>query len=210
MKINFLITRLKCLLNSWKALLLYSFGNENRAIIEFENCLRLDPKNGPNLKTLGTILINKGEYLEGISKLEESLKYLPSNDKSMPEALAYTAYAYFKLDRLEESLNLYQRAIECWIKDGDFKKKDLLYALGRIYLQREQYVEAKDVFLEGLKLDDKEADIHFGIGISYFEIDQKDESLHHLEKAAMLKPSLRNNETLKKLKKEIESNITIH
>lgn len=195
---------------SWKALWNYSFGDEDAAIIGFENCLKLDPTNGPNLHTLGKILIKKGRDQEGLLKLEQAVGYYSANNKSLPEAFAYIAYAYFNLNRLDESLEYYQRAIERWVKDGDFKKTDLLYAVGRICLQKGEYVKAQNFFLQGLKLDEKDANIHFGLGISYFEKGEKEESLYHLEKATEIDPSLRNDTTLNKIKKEIESNISIH
>jgi len=58
--IGFDANRFKVLLKSWKALFLYSFADQEKAIKEFERCLHLDPKNGLNLKTLGKILIDKG------------------------------------------------------------------------------------------------------------------------------------------------------
>ena len=210
MKINFIINRLKGILRSWKALWLYTFGDDEKAIIEFESCLRLDPKNGPNLKALGTLLIRKGRYQEGISKLKEALKYFPDNEKSVPEALAYIAYAFFELDRLDEAFSFYRKALSCWREDGDFKKTDLFYTIGRIYLQKKDYIAAKDIFLEGMKLNDKEANIHFGLGLSYYEIGQIEDSLYHLKIAIELDPSLKDNETMKKLQNKIEPNITVH
>ena len=205
-----LLVRIKILFKSWKTLWRYAFGDEDIAISELEECIKLDPKNAPNLSTLGKIFINKEKYQDGLQRLEDALKYYPKKDKSIPEIHAYIAYAHFKLDRLDDSLRFYKRALEDWVKDGDFKKNDLFYAIGRIYLQKKQYGEAEDAFIEGLQLDENDANAHVGLGISCFEKGKKEESLNHLEKALGLDPTLAENETVVKLKRELRDNITLH
>lgn len=204
------INRLKCLFMSWKAICLHAFGNEEKAIFEFERCLGIDPKNGPNLRTLGTILINTGSYLEGAEKLIEALKYLPPSDRSVPDAYAYAGYAYSKLDRLDEAISFYRKAISSWVKDGDFKKVDLIYNLGRIYLQKRSYLEAAEVFESGIELENKEARMHFGLGIACFELGQEGDCLRHLGIAVELAPTLKEDETMKHIYRLLGHQISVH
>ena len=159
---------------------------------------------------MGSILVKSGRYGDGLSYLESALEHLSIKNKSRPEIFAYIAYAQFSMGRSYESLENYQQAIDNWIKDGDFKKSELLYNLGRIYLQKNDISKAQSAFLQGLKLDEKDSNIHFGLGISYYEQDNKEESLYHLERAIELDPSLRNDSTLNKIKKEVEKYISIH
>jgi tetratricopeptide (TPR) repeat protein len=209
MKPIFNINRWKSLLKGWKALLLYAFGDEDVALHEFEKCLELDPRNGPNLVTLGKILVSKGNYLGGLEKLEEALKYSKGNSQ-FPEMFAYIAHCYYKLNRMEAALSFYEKAIDTWRRDGDFKKADLLYGLGRIYLQQKKYDKAIDTFNKGLSPQTKEALLHFGLGVAYFEIGRKEDGMYHLEIAKGLDPKFRNNETIQILLKELGSSIPIH
>lgn len=193
------ISRWKALLKSWKALLLYAFDYKEKAIVEFEECLRLEPQNALNLRTLGTILINKGDYTKGIENLKKTLQYLPSYDKSLPETYAYVAYGYSELNRLGDAISYYQKAINSWVKDGEFKRIDLYYNLGRIYLQKGNYPEAISTFKNGIDFENADARAHFGLGIAYYEIGHEESSLQHFEKAIRLDPSLKDDETMRKL-----------
>ncbi len=210
MKPVFDIDRWKSFLRSWKALALYAFGDEDKAVYELRSCLRLDPENGLNLRTLGKILVSKGDYSEGLEKLKEALRYLRPNDKSVPEVFAYIGYCYYELKELDAAAHFHEKAINSWVKDGDLKKADLLYSLGRIYLRQKSYREAVDVLEQGLALKGKEPLFHFGLGVAYYEIGQKEESLHHLETASRLDPQYRNNETMQRLVEDLEGKISIH
>ena len=170
MKRHNLISRCTLLLKSSKALFTYAVGDEEKAVRQFEECIRLDPKNGLNLRTLGKILVGKGRYVEGLEKLKEALKHLKSNDKVVPELCAYIGYCYSELDRLDESIQFYKKAIDSWARDGEFKKRDLYYGLGRLYLRQRKYEEAIDTFKNGLDLEKEPALMHFGLGIAYYEV----------------------------------------
>lgn len=209
MKPFFDINRWKSLLKSWKALFIYAFGDEDRALHEFENCLKLDPKNGSNLVTLGKILVSKENYSEGLERLEEALKYLKDN-KSLPEVFAYIAYSYYNLRRLEDAVLFYRKAIDTWIKDSDFKKTDLFYGLGRIYLKQNKYEDAIRVFKKGLNLQNKEPLIYFGLGVAYYETGQEEDSKYYLDFAKSLDPKLKDNEAMRILINELGSSIPIH
>ena len=208
-KHNF-ISRCTLLLKSWKALFVYAFGDEEKAVRQFEECIRLDPENGLNLRTLGKILIGKGRYVEGLEKVKEALKHLKSNDKLVPEVHAYIGYCYSELDRLDESIHFYKKAIDSWVRDGEFKKRDLYYGLGRLYLRQKKYEEAIDTFKNGLEFEKKPALMHFRLGIAYYEVGDQASSLQHLVTALKLDQSLRNDETMKRLKKELECSIPVH
>jgi tetratricopeptide (TPR) repeat protein len=202
--------RLVCLFKSWKALVYYAFGNSDRAAAELEYCIQIDPKNGPNLRTLGTILINKGNYLDGIRHLKDAIQYLPPSDRSVPEALAYAAYGYEKTGRINESLGFYEKALNSWVKDCDFKQVDLLYNMGTIYLEKKDPVKAIELFKKGLELDNKEARIHFGLGIAYHQLNDERTSLHYLNIAMELEPAYKNDDTMKRITEAIGGQVSIH
>ena len=160
---------------------------------------------------LGKVLINTERYQEGIQTLKEALEYIPDNGHSVPEALAYIAYGYGELDKLDEAISYYTEALHRWFRDThDFTKIDVVYNLGRVYLQQENYLDARRIYLVGLNLHDEEARLHFGVGIAYYELGEYENAYFHLETTLVLDPAFEKNETMKKLRREIKSKITIH
>jgi len=210
MNLGLYVNRWKSLLKSWKALFFYAFGDKEKAVRELESCLKLDPKIGPNWITLGKILVSKDNYPEALEKFNEGLKYLPSDGGDLPEVFAYLAYCYYELDQLDKAIQFYRKAIGCWVKDGDFKKIDLVYGLGRIYLGQRKYKEAIDILKKGLDLKGNAALIHFGLGMAYYEVGQKEFSMDHFMTACNLDPKFRDDETMKRLKKELSSKVPVH
>ena len=211
MKTRF-VNRLKSLFKSLKALALYAvFDDEERAIVEFEGCLELYPEDGHTLGILGKILINRGRHLEGIKRLNEALNYMIVRGKSDPELFAYIAYGYAELNRLDKAIDYYKKAINSWSKDGGFfTKVDVVYNLGRVYLQQGNYIEAKNIYELGIHLNNKEAKLHFGLGTAYYELGQYEYAFHHLEAAIELEPTFEDDKTMKKLRNELRFKMTIH
>lgn len=205
-----LFHRWKLLLRSWRALFLYAFSDKEKAKKELQGCIELDPENGLNLRTLGKILVGEGNYIEGLEKLNDSLRYLKKTDRSLPEVYAYIAYCYYELGRLDESIQFYEKAIDSWVKDEDFKQIDLYYSLGRIYVNQRRFDQAIDIYKKALNLRQRNGLIHFGLGVAYYEIGKYQNSLQHLLTAIDLDPMLKDNETIKTLKKEIERKIPMH
>jgi tetratricopeptide (TPR) repeat protein len=195
---------------SWKALFFYAFGDEDKAASEFKKCLEVDPSNAPNLISLGKILVGRGRYYEGLGRFDLALKHMRPNDRSLPEVFAYIAHCYHKLGSFDLSVPFYSKAIDTWEKDGAFKKKDVIYGLGRIYLKQKKYEEAIKVLKEGVSSQNDEPLIHLGLGIAYYEMGQKEEGKYHLDIAHTLNPQLNNDETVKEMMKELERTISIH
>ncbi len=204
------INRLKAFIKSLKALVLYAFyDDDEHAIDELKKSLELDPNNVPNLILLGKILMNAESYQEGIDTLKHALQYLPDNDHSTCGVLAYIAYGYGELKKLNEAVTYYTEALHRWFKDSkdshEFTRIDVIYNLGRIYLQKAHYLDAKKIYLFGLDSHDEEARLHFGAGIACYELGEYENASSHLETTIALDPLLAKDRTMKKLRHEIKS-----
>ena len=147
-----------------------------------------DPENGLNLRTLGKILVGKGRYVEGLEKVKEALKHLKSNDKLVPEVYAYIGYCYSELDRVDESIHFYKKAIDSWGRDGEFKKRDLYYGLGRLYLRQKKYEEAIAEYEKSLQQNPEYLFTRLFLAVSYVSLGREEAARAEAAKVLRIHP----------------------
>jgi len=119
-------------------------NNPDEGIRQFERALKIEPDDKTAGKNLDFVLRNKKHY-EKI--LEENLGRLDKTPNS-PELLNRLGNAYFKLGRIQTSIQFYERSIE-----ADPNNKQAYSELGIIHLLYGKAKESTYFFKKVLRLD---------------------------------------------------------
>ena len=142
----------------------YTFGNLDRALIYYEDCLERSQKS-KNLYWEGTVLNNisqihdsKGDYDKALIYLQRSLPIRRTIGDRNGEATTLNnmgAIAYGKKD-YEQALDFFQQSLSI---QKDLENLDgvaiSLGNMGKIYMSQENYIEAQKYFLEVLSISQK-------------------------------------------------------
>lgn len=118
------------------------------------------------------LLLSYRDYEEACKIYEE----LISKKFNSPELFNNYGLALFYLDKLDEALKEFERAIKL---DNSFA---LSYAnTGLVYLNRAQYDEAERFFLKALELDPQNPETHYNLAVTYYRMNNKADALKHYE-----------------------------
>ncbi len=163
---------------------------DNKAKLLSEVCLKDDSEFSTKYYlSLGIQEINKGNFLEGIKNVDESLKY---NDKS-DIAYFYKAIAYHNLNNVDLSYENYTKAI-----DINKKMIDAYYNRGQLVL-KDNPKQALDDFVTAVALDPKFIDAYYAIAAIQKNLGQYENAIKNLDKILELEPMAVNAKALKKL-----------
>jgi tetratricopeptide (TPR) repeat protein len=155
------------------------------------------------LPVKGKLEILQGSYDKGIIDLEKVLETMPDDHADWVELSAYIGMGYIGKNDYRSAKPHLLSALEGGFKDGDFKRVDLIYNMGWIFLNEKEYEEAKRTFLEGDLLEPSHPDIKFGLGCVCYHLEQKKEAYQYLNDALDLEPELINHSTMSDLLKEL-------
>ena len=163
---------------------------DNKAKLLDEVCLEDDEEFSAKFYlSLGIQEINKGNLLEGIKNIDESLKH---NDKS-EIAYFYKAAAYHNLNNIDLAYENYTKAIEL-----NKKMVDAYYNRGQLIL-KDNPKQALDDFVEAVVLDPKFIDAYFAIAAVQKNLGHYEDAIKNLDKILELEPMAVNAKALKKL-----------
>ncbi|MFH0777676.1 MAG: tetratricopeptide repeat protein, partial [Candidatus Eisenbacteria bacterium] len=116
----------------------------DRAEIELQQCLRLEPVNAPALANLGTLYLAQGRLKDGVPLLERAVELAPQNAVlrfNLAEALA-------ALERLDEAARHYEEAIRL-----DPTLEPAYVSLGRVYALQLRSEDAIAMWRKALELN---------------------------------------------------------
>ncbi|MBQ6516194.1 tetratricopeptide repeat protein [bacterium] len=146
-------------------------------------------------------LHKEGKYEEAEKRYLEILEKHPND----ADALNYLGILKFALKQFDEAENYIKKAISV-LPDAYFYEN-----LAKIYLETKNYKSAKETFLNGLKLDENNFELTFGLALAYKNLNEKNLAVKTYEKALGIKPNsaqvyfnlanlyIQNNETEKGL-----------
>ena len=163
---------------------------DNKAKLLNEVCLKDDDEFiAKYYLSLGIQEINKGNFLEGIKNVDESLKH---NDKS-DIAYFYKAAAYHNLNNVDLAYDNYTKAIEL-----NKKMVDAYFNRGQLIL-KDNPKQALDDFVTSVALDPKFIDAYYAIAAIQKNLGQYKDAINNLDKILELEPMAVNAKALKKL-----------
>ncbi len=163
---------------------------DNKAKLLSEVCLPDDAEFSEKFYlSLGIQEINKGNFLEGIKNINESIKY---NDKSAI-AYFYKAIGYHNLNNVDLAYDNYTKAIEL-----DKKMTDAYFNRGQLIL-KDNPKQALDDFVTAVALDSKFIDAYYAIASIQKNLGHYEDAIKNLDKIIELEPMAVNAKALKKL-----------
>ena len=163
---------------------------DNKAKLLSEVCIKDDEDFiAKYYLSLGIQEINKGNFLEGIKNIDESLKH---NDKS-DVAYFYKAAGYHNLNNIDLAYENYTKTIEL-----NKKMIDAYYNRGQLML-KEYPKQALDDFVTSVALDPKFIDAYYAIAAIQKNLGQYENAIKNLDKILELEPMAVNAKALKKL-----------
>lgn len=130
-------------------------ADNEKAIIEAQNVLKIDVKNAPAHYLLARLFYTKGDYAAALPELEYVIVNQPDFDSAY--ALGVT---YLHLKRADRAKLLFEEILTA-VKD---KRNGLYVLFGRAYEAAGYFDEAEAEFKKELALDPKTPKAHFFIG----------------------------------------------
>lgn len=156
----------------------------------FESCLALSKKREKDIVKVrekywidhynaGVKEIQRERFAIAIGEFKTAVLILPSRI----EAYRNLAYAYIKLDSLDNAAETYRKALE--IAPNDI---DIYLALGSLYYNKQKYQDAIDVLQKVLEQDPTNADAISYTALSYDYLGETEKAMEAYEKALKLDP----------------------
>ncbi len=163
---------------------------DNKAKLLDEVCLKDDDEFSAKFYLSNGIQeINKGNFLEGLKNIDESLKH---NDKS-DVAYFYKAIAYHNLNNTDLAYENYTKTIEL-----NKNMVDAYYNRGQLIL-KDNPKQALDDFVSAVALDSKFIDAYFAIAAVQKNLGQYEDAIKNLDKIIEMEPMAVNAKALRKL-----------
>lgn len=134
----------------------------------------------------GSVLYDRGNYIESISKYGQALHYLqmvPLSLQSQKIVLSKIGDAYYGKGEYEESERYFKKAIEI---DGSYVAA--LSGLGQDYLEVGHYDEAIKYYKRAIMLYPNDRDTYFSLGRAYENNKMFHEAISNLHSAIKISP----------------------
>lgn len=131
--------------------------NLQKAYLEFQKAVKLDPRNRDAYYALGDVHFKREDYDKAIGSFEKTL----SIDPGFSEAHNYMGTAYEIQGRLEKAIGEYHKALE----NTEYATPQFPHwNLGSLYLKQERYDDALREFKDVLRFDPESVIAHNGLG----------------------------------------------
>ena len=189
-------------------------GNFEKAVAEFIQAAEEAPDDPVGYVNVGNVFASLGD----VEKAEPFFQKALTLDSEMGTAFYGLANLYYNQERFDEATTLYEKAIQCGVKEADayFMLGKSLESAGKgrlalpylqtaielapddheirlsygILLANEGVYEvAEGEFQKILEVQENNADAHFNLGYLYaVSTEDKERALHHLERAYTIEP----------------------
>lgn len=157
-------------------------GQNELALADFEALVALAPNNPIGHHNHGFALYNLGRYEAAIASFDRALTL------DSEYALAYNSrgLAHFRAGNLEAAVADFERAIELNIRPAHYPFQNL----GLLYLESENYPEARRWLTEAVRVAPENATSHLWLGDALYQLGLLDDALQHYQTYRQLTPSL--------------------
>ncbi len=151
-----------------KGILLFSDGNFNEALDEFQKAVRSDPEDSEAQYYLGIAYSQSGDYIMAIPALKKALKL----DPGLVGAHYDLGVAYFARNNYTEALKEMKEAERC-----QPKRAMVYFYQGYIYYMKENFSRAPFYFQKSASLDaGLSQKCHLYSGMAYLQLGQKEKA----------------------------------
>jgi tetratricopeptide (TPR) repeat protein len=160
-----------------------SKGEHDRAIADYDEAIRLDPKNADSYVNRGLAYDRKGEHDRAIADYDEAIRLDPKD--------APTYYnrglAYDRKGEHDRAIADYDEAIRLDPKDAD-----TYVNRGVAYVGKGEFDHAITEFGEAIRLDAKKAKAYYNRGVAYVSKGDLDRAITEFGEAIRLDPDAAN------------------
>jgi tetratricopeptide (TPR) repeat protein len=160
-----------------------SNGEHDRAIADYDEAIRLDPKNADTYVNRGLAYDRKGEHDRAIADYDEAIRLNPK------EAPTYynRGLAYYRKGEHDRAIADYGEAIRLDPKDAD-----TYVNRGVAYVSKGELDGAITDFGEAIRLDAKKAKAYYNRGVAYVSKGELDRAITNFGEAIRLDPDAAN------------------
>jgi tetratricopeptide (TPR) repeat protein len=167
----------------------YRSGEPDRAIENYRQALKLNPKNAAAHQRLGFLLYNvKRQTDEGLSHTAEALRLDPKNGLAHNDM----AMALLNQNRVDEAITHFRAALESLrlSAEENYKPQTILYHLAKACVQQGRYPEAATHLQESVHLNPANARAHYLLALAWVCQGKIDETVQSYAKAMALQPAV--------------------
>jgi len=161
----------------------YEQGELDKAIVEYEEAIALEPDNPDAHRNLGTVYVDQGKWEEAAAAYEQAISLNPDFGEAYGDMIA----AYVSLDKLSEAIDAGEKAIELAPDYATGHNN-----LGVAYRRQDQLDKAVAEFQEAIRLDSDYAMPHYNWGLIYYTQGQVDQAFVEWKEAVRLDPNYPN------------------
>ncbi len=154
-------------------------GDYQKAIANYDEAIRLDPKDDLNYSARGVLYAFLGQYERAIQDYDEAIRI----DPQYAEDYNNRGVAYNHLGLSERAIQDFDEAIRLDPKDAI-----PYYNRGNAYLNLGQYERAIQDFDEAILLDPQYEDAYYNRGVAYAILGQYERAIQDFDEAIRLDP----------------------
>lgn len=140
----------------------------DKAIIEFKEAVRLNPKYVEAYYDLGLAYKTRGKDEQALASFKKAIEIKPDST----DAYMQSGDIYYKKKDYTNALLEYKRIVEI-----EPKKITAYTAIGKIYVEMKDYSSAISYLKKGLQHDPEHLDLHFYLGNAYYGLKMYDNAI---------------------------------
>jgi serine/threonine protein kinase/predicted Zn-dependent protease len=155
-------------------------GLDEKAVQCYDQAIERDPKNPRYYRYRGDALRWLGRDEEALAAYDQAQALKPASRESCAALFKAQGHAYYNLERYQDALNFYNRALEL-----DFDSNTCFYK-GQALYQLQRYEEALEAFDQALGFHADSAPIHAHRGYTLYQLQRYEEALEALDSSLAL------------------------
>jgi tetratricopeptide (TPR) repeat protein len=154
-------------------------GDTNQAADYWNRCVRLDPEAAFAWEGLGRIAVMKSDYAQAAERFQQALDHCPASvDHTWrADCACQLGDVLMKLGRIEEAIHVLEKYA---LGSPESAKSQLL--LGQLYLQAQDYEQAKQHFETVLRIQPESRQAHFGLATALTRTGEAAKGREHMSR----------------------------